>query len=240
VVVLTIATFIQRRLRAARMRRRAAFVAAYMFPAELDDRVAVRLPALTREERAQVLEGLRQYFLVAIASLRGRIARRLGMPSRAVDEAWQEFIAMHREYAEFCHRAFGRVLRHRAVSTTETGASDALANTLHQLKRDAPHGAAWAMLAGVPLLFALDGRLALAGGQAYDAPSLDALEAKRQALIASAPSSGSFTSTSDSDPEGDGDWEEDSSSGGGDGGGDYGGGGDSGGGGDGGGGGGDG
>jgi hypothetical protein len=165
--------------------RRGAFIARYRFPAELDRRLAARLPQLDAGQRAQVLEGLRQYFLVVLASRRGRISHYLGMPSKAVDEAWHEFIVMTRDYAEFCIGAFGEFLHHRPAAQMEESSRDALANTLHQLKRDPPHGLAWAMVAGVPLLFALDTKLALADGYLHGAGQLADYESRRQALAGS-------------------------------------------------------
>jgi hypothetical protein len=123
VVALTVVSLVQRKLKAARMRRRAAFIASYVFPPGLEERMERRFPGLAPEQRREVLEGLRQYFLVMLAAQAGRIFRRLGMPSRAVDEAWQEFTCMPRDYSSFCRRAFGRVPRHRGVSTTEGNAS---------------------------------------------------------------------------------------------------------------------
>ncbi|HET7011700.1 MAG TPA: hypothetical protein VFI11_13065 [Anaerolineales bacterium] len=38
--------------------------------------------------------------------------RGLGMVSPAVDEAWHAFILFTREYAAFCHKAFGQFIHH--------------------------------------------------------------------------------------------------------------------------------
>ena len=201
VVVLVLGTAVHRKAKARELVTRGAFIAAYSFPPELDRRLARRLPQLSAEQRRLVLEGLRQYFLLVVGSRRGRIARYLGMPSKAVDEAWHEFIVMTRDYAAFCQRAFGQYLHHRPAAQMEEGTRDALANTLHQFKRGAPHGAAWAMVAGVPLLFALDRQLALADGHIHDEASLGELEARRQAMVASGGES-SFSGSSGRDDDG--------------------------------------
>lgn len=200
---IAVATFIQRKLRKVGMRRRADYIASYAFPPELDRRLAARLPNLTAEQRRQVLEGLRQYFLAVVSSFEGRIASRLAMPSKAADEAWHEFILMTREYARFCKRAFGRFLHHHPASAAQGASQDALANTLHQFKRAAPHAAGWIMLGGVPLLFLLDRQLAMAGGPVDGVGGLQHLEARRQALVSSGAES---TFTSASGPGGDDDF----------------------------------
>ncbi|HET9483392.1 MAG TPA: hypothetical protein VFO79_05505 [Xanthomonadales bacterium] len=56
-----------------------------------------------------MLEALRQWFAIMQRADRGRVA----MPSRAVDEAWHEFIVDTPRYVEFCTRAFGRYVHHR-------------------------------------------------------------------------------------------------------------------------------
>jgi hypothetical protein len=75
-----------RRSRAAR--RREQFIAAYAFPDYFPKRVAKRLSDLNEAELKQVEQGLREWFICC--AWRGRTV--LGMPSRAVDEAWHEFI----------------------------------------------------------------------------------------------------------------------------------------------------
>jgi hypothetical protein len=67
------------------------------------------------------LEGLRSWYLACLYA-DGEL---IGMPSRAVDEAWHEMILMTREYTEFCRRAFGRYLHHSPDTT--------LAVPMHQL-----------------------------------------------------------------------------------------------------------
>jgi len=71
-----------------------AFVNGYAFPPALRDKVSEELPELGPTEVARVLEGLRVWFLVCLYAH----GRRVGMPSRAVDVAWHEFILLTREY----------------------------------------------------------------------------------------------------------------------------------------------
>src|SRR3954447_11798798 len=75
------------------------------------------------EPRTLIETGLRQWLRCAGAALRDD--RVIGMPSRAVDEAWHGFILCTARYAQFCDDAYGRFLHHHP----EGGAPDALAGT---------------------------------------------------------------------------------------------------------------
>jgi hypothetical protein len=177
VVVLTVAVsiFVRRTV----TRERAAFIQRYVFPARLEARVRELHPYLPAGRARLAIEGLRQYFLACLAAQSSGIARHVGMPSRAVDDAWHEFLLMKREYAEFCREAFGRELVHLPNASMTTPMHDALANTLHQLRRDSPAPGGWAMLGAMPLLFALDRELGVKDGFHHDAASLDQLEHRR-------------------------------------------------------------
>lgn len=61
--------------------------------------------------RALVEEGLRQWLRCAAPALRDE--QTIGMPSRAVDEAWHGLILHTELYADFCAAAYGRLLHHR-------------------------------------------------------------------------------------------------------------------------------
>jgi hypothetical protein len=223
VAALVILTVVVHAAKKRNMARRAAFIAAFRFPPGLDRALAARRPTLDSQQRKLVLEALRQYFLVVLTARHGRIAKRLGLPSKAADEAWQEFVAMTGEYQAFCQQAFGKVLRHRPSAPLDGASEDAFANTLHQLRRNPPGGVAWAALAGVPLLFALDRNLALADGHVVDAAGMEGLEARRLSLVAASGGSTFVSSGEDdefeSDASSDGGSEGGSDGGGGDGGG---------------------
>jgi hypothetical protein len=175
--------------RNAQLRARAAFIQGYRFPPELRNRLQANT-GLTLEQSAKVLEGLRQYFLACLAAQRSPIAKEVGMPSRAVDAAWHEFIVLTKEYAKFCAQAFGRYLHHTPKAMMDTPASAAVANTLHQLRGQSLSPAGWAMVGTMPLLFALDRELGFKDGHFYDEGAIHELEGVRQAQIAAAGSSG--------------------------------------------------
>ncbi|APV48506.1 hypothetical protein BWI17_01670 [Betaproteobacteria bacterium GR16-43] len=162
--------------------RRAKFIAAYRFPVALVRKYADTHPALDATQVRNVFEGLRQYFLACLAAQRGSIARSVGMPSRAVDDAWHEFILVTRDYQAFCRDAFGAYLHHTPENLMGVSMRDALANTLHQFREPPPGSTPWALVGTVPLLFAMDRELGLADGFHHDADSLDRLEWIRQQL----------------------------------------------------------
>lgn len=85
---------------AARINRAAAEL-------ELADAVWKTCPWQPRE---LVATGLRQWLRCAGVALQdGQI---IGMPSRAVDEAWHGFILCTARYARFCQDAYGQFLHH--------------------------------------------------------------------------------------------------------------------------------
>ena len=181
---------VYRKQRGKRLRaERAAFIQKYAFPAELRNRLQ-RNHDLSLEGSGRVLEGLRQYFLACLAAQRSPLARQVGMPSKAVDAAWHEFIVLTKEYASFCEKAFGRYLHHTPQAMMSEPASAALANTLHQLRGQALTPAGWAMVGTVPLIFAIDRELGFKGGHVYDESAIHTLEGQRQSMIASAGASG--------------------------------------------------
>lgn len=160
--------------------KRHSFIEQYKFPATLRSKILFKHPNLSENQMFQVLEGLRQFFLVcAITNAVGK-KRSFGMPSKIVDDAWHELILMSREYSRFCEQAFGGYLHHTPAGASNEPHEKGLLRTLHQLKSDHANAAGWAMLGGIPLLFALDKAMAVEGGQHYDQAAMAELEQKRQ------------------------------------------------------------
>jgi hypothetical protein len=184
--------------RNAATRKRAEFIQRYAFPAELRNRLQAGTD-LPLEQSGRVLEGLRQYFLACLAAQRKPIAKEVGMPSKAVDAAWHEFIVLTKEYAKFCEQAFGKYLHHTPKAMMDTPTQAAVANTLHQLRNPALTPAGWAMVGTVPLLFAIDRELGFKDGHMYDDGAIHELEGVRQAQLAAVSgASGSSDSSSSS------------------------------------------
>lgn len=107
------------------------FIVGYEFPAYLWERVRSRLPDLSPRELELVERGLREWF-VCCAWRWGTV---VGMPSRAVDEAWHEFILDTREYAGFCAAAFGEYLHHTPDEAMTAPMGDALGETVRAWDR---------------------------------------------------------------------------------------------------------
>jgi hypothetical protein len=105
------------------------------------------------QPRGLVETGLRQWLRCAGAALRdGQV---IGMPSRAVDEAWHGLILCTASYAAFCRAAYGQFLHHHP-----DGAGAAPDGPIHeQLGRTV---VAWTLVANpgeACVLWDLDNRL---------------------------------------------------------------------------------
>jgi hypothetical protein len=148
-------------------KRRRAFIQGYEFPLALKNKLRDELEADRPVNVA--LEGLREWYLACLAA--GPKAS-LGMPSRAVDIAWHEMILMTRTYHHFCERAFGYYLHHSPEAVMDEPMRDSLARTLHAVE-----GSGVTMMAGVPLLFAIDEELGLEGGHTWHVHDIEQLRA---------------------------------------------------------------
>jgi hypothetical protein len=143
------------------------FIESYVFPAAQKQKLYERFPALNTAQIEQILEGLRQWFLLLMAH-RGQ---KFGMPSKAVDTAWHEFILMTRQYQSFCDSAFGKYLHHAPNEGGTARKTEDLS-----LARTYALAPATAMIAGgVAIggasaigLFDIDGALGIDGGLHYD------------------------------------------------------------------------
>lgn len=142
---------------------RARFIESFPLHERLDRRLAARRPSLSESQRVEVLEGLRDYFLIC-----NRAGRRMvAMPSQAVDDAWHEFILFTRQYDAFCHKAFGRFLHHTPVEAmaSPTQAGDGIRRAWRLAC--AHEGIDPKTPSRLPRLFALDVALGIAGGFVY-------------------------------------------------------------------------
>jgi hypothetical protein len=142
---------------------RADRIRAYMFPKGLFDKLAAKHPSLSLKDRQLVARALRQFFLAHLKSGRKFVS----MPSQVVDDLWHEFILYTRDYEAFCRNAFGKFLHHTPAVVL---GADKQTNT--DLRR------VWWQCCleeninprtptRLPLLFALDEKLNIAGGFRY-------------------------------------------------------------------------
>jgi len=148
-----------------------SFVESYLFPAMVQARFAAEHPDFDAEERAQVFEGLRDYFAICAADPQ----RRAGMPSRIVDEAWHTFILFTREYTDFCQRAFGGYLHH--APSGSAGNDEEIRHTwrLACARANIPV----TNPVRLPRLFGIDRSLAIPGARYYALNETDADRARQ-------------------------------------------------------------
>ncbi|TFV59978.1 hypothetical protein E4P42_06285 [Mycobacterium sp. PS03-16] len=71
------------------------------------------------QPRSLIETGLRQWLRCCAPALRDEQV--IGMPSRAVDEAWHGFILCTVRYAAFCTEAYGRFLHHHPEGAGPAG-----------------------------------------------------------------------------------------------------------------------
>src|SRR5262245_36295666 len=91
-------TRVQVALVSRKARKSEAYIRERSFPALLETRVRKQLPQVDERGWELVEQGLREWFVCC--AWRGH--RIIGMPSRAVDEAWHEFILVTVAYSRFC------------------------------------------------------------------------------------------------------------------------------------------
>ncbi len=160
---------------------RQQFLDRFDLPAGVMERFLQKRPELNSEQQALVQQGLQQYFRLCVDA-RGRF---VSMPSQVVDELWHEFILFTRLYQKFCERALGRYLHHTpaeampAPSTATDGIRRAwrLACRQEGINPKTPER--------LPLLFALDTQLGIAGGFVYALNCRDAATSSSGAFCAS-------------------------------------------------------
>ena len=150
-------------LRPEKLRKRIAFIEAYVFPQQIAKRLHEKYPHLSDEQVSQVMDTLKKFFTFFIR----REIEIVSIPSQVVDEAWHEFILSTRQYEEFCQNAFGRFLHHTPAEAmkTPTDAQNGirhawqLACTQEGINMKSPEK--------LPQLFAIDTRLMIADGYSY-------------------------------------------------------------------------
>ena len=136
--------------RRAELERRRIYIESYSFPGALREKLEEHPDLdLSGSQISLVLDGLRTWFVACLYA----DGKTLGMPSKAVDVAWHEFILMTREYQSFCDEAFGYYLHHSPEETMDEAMPATLNRTLTTIERQ-PMVPGYV---GIPFLFALDG-----------------------------------------------------------------------------------
>jgi hypothetical protein len=145
--------------------QREAHVRSFFLPKGLYEKLQKKHPQLTLKECELVGRGLRQYFLAYLKSGRKYVS----MPSQVVDDLWHEFILYTKSYEMFCNRAFGEFMHHSPAASLS-----AVKQTNGGLRRCWVFACKEELIDPIkptrlPLLFALDSKLAIVGGFAYAA-----------------------------------------------------------------------
>jgi len=152
--------------------RREAYIRQFELPRGLFEKLRKQRPELSIKECQLVAHALRQFFLAHLKS--GR--RFVSMPSQVVDDLWHEYILYTKHYQQFCRKAFGRFMHHSpAVVLRPRQQSNAglrrcfwWACKEENINPRRP--------TRMPLLFAIDRKLGIAGGFFY-VPDCNALRA---------------------------------------------------------------
>jgi hypothetical protein len=133
------------------------------FPRFLKAKLLKAYPHLTSKDYDLVERGMRQYFLACARSKKQFVA----MPSKAVDALWHEFILHTKNYQAWCNRALGYFLHHTPAAALGKKAknNDGLRRAWYWACKDEAIDPK--KPSRLPLLFALDMKLAIEGGYSY-------------------------------------------------------------------------
>ncbi|MEX5608152.1 hypothetical protein ABFV58_08945 [Pseudomonas protegens] len=165
VVALALILVFWRRQKALTALRREAHIRNFTLPPRLFEPLRTQHPHLNLKDCQLVAQGLRQFFLAYLKS--GQ--RYVSMPSQVVDDLWHEFILHTRDYQQFCNQAFGQFLHHTPAAVLGQNAAQQSDNGLRRVWRQAclEENINPAQPSRLPLLFALDAKLKIAGGFHY-------------------------------------------------------------------------
>lgn len=143
--------------------QRAHLVREAPLPQFLKRKLREAYPHLTAKDTELVERGLRQYFMACSRSKRKFVA----MPSKVVDAMWHEFILHTKSYKDWCNLALGRFLHHTPAEALgrKGDRNDGLRRVWFWACKDESINPR--RPSRLPLLFALDGKLAIAGGFSY-------------------------------------------------------------------------
>lgn len=135
------------------------------------------------QPRDLVKTGLRQWLRCCAAALRDEQV--IGMPSRAVDEAWHGLILCTARYQAFCDKAYGQFMHHHPVGGAPANVPAAADPMDEQLRRTV---IAWELVAmpGEPcVLWDLDNRVGVEGPWGLDLARIAEIRAAVTKLLPS-------------------------------------------------------
>ena len=139
-----------------------------------------RFPQLDGRDSDLVERGFRQFFMTCSRS----DGRYVAMPSKIVDAYWHAFILDTKGYADWCDRTLGRFLHHVPAERlgSDAKANDGLRRVWFWACRDEAIDPR--KPSRLPLLFALDSKLGVAGGIVYSPSSRPKVAAAAAATAA--------------------------------------------------------
>ncbi len=150
----------------AQFYRRQAFIRQFAPQPAHWARVAQDLGPLTAAQQRLIEQGWRDYALMQLR-LSPERRTRLWMPSQAVDALWHALILDTRQYGAFCQQAFGRLLHHVPAGAVDTG--DLQVQRMRSWQRACRlAGLDPRQTATLPLLFAVDAQVGVAGAVRHD------------------------------------------------------------------------
>ncbi len=157
--VAALALFLQVWRRSIRER----YVRESPMPQFLKRKLRETYPHLSAKDCDLVEHGLRQFFLACSRSKKQFVA----MPSKAADAMWHEFILHTKAYHRWCDLGLGRFLHHTPAEALGKQAigNDGLRRAWYWTCKDEAINPK--KPSRLPLLFALDAKLGIAGGFAY-------------------------------------------------------------------------
>ncbi len=146
-----------------RQRMRERHIREAPMPRFLKKKLLEKYPHFTSKDADLVERGLRQYFIACSRSKKQFVA----MPSKAVDALWHEFILHTKGYEAWCNMALGYFLHHTPAAALGKKAknNDGLRRAWYWACKDEAIDPK--KPSRLPLLFALDMKLAIEGGYSY-------------------------------------------------------------------------
>ncbi len=144
-------------------RKRDEYIREAPMPRFLKKKLRETYPHFTAKDCDLVERGLRQFFLACSRSKRKFVA----MPSKAVDAMWHEFILHTKGYGAWCEMCLGYFLHHTPAEALgkKSKGNDGLRRAWYWVCKDEAIDPK--KPSRLPLLFALDTKLAIAGGFSY-------------------------------------------------------------------------
>jgi hypothetical protein len=144
-------------------RQREQYIREAPMPRFLKKKLLQSYPHFSAKDCDLVERGLRQFFLACSRSKKKFVA----MPSKAVDAMWHEFILHTKGYEAWCSLALGHFLHHTPAEALGSKAkgNDGLRRAWYWACKDEAINPQ--KPSRLPLLFALDAKLAIANGFTY-------------------------------------------------------------------------